>query len=86
MWWEQCPLTQQQAETVIWMVFLPAWQTSFRYSGLCPVFPSVALSMVRGWALTLTWTLLGQFVFMALSSWWKHLSWSSRSGLHISVW
>ena len=47
-------LTQQQADTVIWMVLRPVWLTSFRYRGLCPVFPSVARSMVSGWALTLT--------------------------------
>lgn len=27
-------LTQQQAVTVIWMVFLPGWQTCFKCRGL----------------------------------------------------
>jgi len=28
--YQQIVLTQQQAETVIWMVFRPGWHTSFR--------------------------------------------------------
>ena len=38
------------------------------------------------WLLSFTWTLLGQLVFMLRSSWWKHFSWSSRSGRNIKVW
>lgn len=44
-------LTQQQADTVICIVFLPGWQTSFRYSGLCDVLFS-PLSIIKGVALT----------------------------------
>lgn len=62
-------LTQQQAVTVIWMVFLPGWHTCFRCKGLWEVLLS-PLSMVRGVALTLTCTDAGQLVFICLSSWW----------------
>lgn len=75
-------LTQQQAETVICIVFLPGWHTSFRYSGLCDVLFS-PLSMINGVALTDTWTLAGQFVFICRSSWWKHFSCNSRSDLKL---
>lgn len=54
-------LTQQQAVTVIWMVFLPGWHTCFRCKGLWDVLLSPR-SMVRGVALTLTWKEEGQFV------------------------
>lgn len=77
--------TQQQAATVIWIVFLPGWQTSLRYNGLCDVLFS-PLSMMRGVALTETCTDAGQLVFICRSSWWKHFNWSSKSCLHINVW
>lgn len=62
-------LTQQHAVTVIWMVFLPGWHTCFRWRGLWDVLFS-PLSIVRGVALTLTWTEAGQLVFICRSSWW----------------
>ena len=62
-------LTQQQARTLICIVFLPALQTSFRRSGLCDVFESPR-SRLSGVLLTLTLTVCGQFVVMVLSSWW----------------
>lgn len=77
--------TQQQAATVIWIVFLPGWQTSLRYNGLCDVLFS-PLSMMRGVALTETCTEAGQLVFICRSSWWKHFNWSSKSCLHSNVW
>lgn len=46
-------LTQQHAETVICIVFLPGWHTSFRYNGLCDVLFS-PLSIISGVALTET--------------------------------
>lgn len=67
------------------MVFLPGWHTSLRYRGLCDVLFSPR-SMIKGVALTETCTDAGQFVFICLSSWWKHLSCSSRSERHIKVW
>lgn len=73
-------LTQQQADTVIWMVFRPGWQTSLRYSGLWEVLCS-PLSIHRGVAFTDTCTDAGQFVFICRSSWWKHFSCNSRSDL-----
>lgn len=82
--WQNC-LTQQHAVTVIWMVFLPGWQTSLRYRGLCEVLFSPR-SMFSGLALTLTVTDAGQFVFICLSSWWKHLSCNSRSDLKWKQW
>lgn len=56
-------LTQQQAVTVIWIVFLPGWQTCFKCRGLWEVLLSPR-SMVSGVALTLTWTEAGQLVFI----------------------
>ena len=44
-------LTQQQAVTVIWMVFLPCWQTALMYKGLWLAFCSPR-SMFRGVAFT----------------------------------
>ena len=73
-------LTQQHAVTVIWMVFLPGWQTSLRYNGLWEVLFSPR-SMFRGLAFTLTVTDAGQFVFIWRSSWWKHFSCNSKSDL-----
>lgn len=48
---------------MIWMVFLPGWQTCFKCRGLCEVLLSPR-SMVSGVALTLTWTDAGQLVFI----------------------
>lgn len=42
--------------------------------------------MIKGVALTETWTEAGQLVFICLSSWWKHFSCNSKSDRHISVW
>lgn len=56
-------LTQQQAVTVIWIVFLPGWQTCFKCRGLWEVLLSPR-SMVSGVAFTLTWTDAGQLVFI----------------------
>lgn len=56
-------LTQQQAVTVIWIVFLPGWHTCFKCRGLWDVLLS-PLSIVSGVALTLTWTDAGQLVFI----------------------
>ena len=80
-------LTQQQAVTVIWMVFRPARQTSFsgrgrcknRWSGGAPGGPG--LWIMSGVAFTLTATEIGQFVAICESSWWKHFNCNSRSGL-----
>ena len=77
-------LTQQHAVTVIWMVFLPGWQTSLRYNGLWEVLFSPR-SMFRGLALTLTVTDAGQFVFIWRSSWWKHFSCNSKSDLEEEI-
>lgn len=77
-------LTQQQVLTVIWMVFLPGWQTCFRYKGRW-VFLFSPRSISNGVELADTWTLAGQFVFICRSSWWKHFSCSSRSDRHMSV-
>lgn len=61
-------LTQQQAVTVIWIMLRPAWQMSFRYSGLCKLLLSLR-SITSGVAFTDTCTDSGQLVFMARSSW-----------------
>lgn len=76
-------LTQQQALTVIWIVFRPGWQTRFRYNGRCELLWSPR-SMTRGLAFADTWTLTGQLVYIWISSWWKHFNCSSKSGLHWS--
>lgn len=85
IWWIcYFQLTQQHVLTVIWMVFLPGWQTCFRYRGRW-VFLFSPRSISNGVELADTWTLAGQLVFICRSSWWKHLSWSSRSDRHMRV-
>ena len=73
-------LTQQQAVTVICIVFRPGWHTFFRYKGLCDDLFSPR-SMPSGFALTETVTDAGQFVLICRSSWWKHFNCSSKSDL-----
>lgn len=77
-------LTQQQAATVICIVFRPGWQTCFKFNGRWEFLFSPR-SMASGLALAETWTLAGQFVFIERSSWWKHFNCSSTSLLTINV-
>lgn len=77
-------LTQQQAVTVIWTTFRPAWTMSFKLSGLWRCLASPR-SMTSGVELTDTWTAAGQLGPCRRSSWWKHFSCSSRSGRQSNV-
>lgn len=79
---QKITLTQQHALTVICIVFLPAWQTLFRYNGLWELLFSPR-SITSGVAFADTCTLAGQFVFICRSSWWKHFNWISKSDLYV---